>query len=106
MTHNIHNIDSASALFNGKTYLLTVCLDSWQPEISSNLTSYEFKITNDPTFIASTLTIVDTRINGWLTKCTTKTESCNIDNEIVDISDLRRSIKILQFQFNLPPSIR
>ena len=41
MIHNLHNIASASALFFGKKSLLTIGLDSWQPEISYDLTSYK-----------------------------------------------------------------
>ena len=73
MMHNLHNIASASALFFGKNSLLTIGLDSWQPEISSNLTSYQSKGANNHTFIATILTAVDTRVNGWLNECTTKT---------------------------------
>ena len=45
-------------------------------------------------------------VGGWITKCTTKTKHCNVDDELVNFSDLHCSIKIRQFQFNLPPSIR
>ena len=100
MMHNKKNIASASALFFGKTSLLTVDLKSWQPEIFSNLTSYESQSTNDPPFIDRILNTVNTRVNGWLTECTTKIERCNVDDELVNFSDLHRSIKICQSQFN------
>ena len=106
MIHNLHNIASASALFFGKNSVLTIGLNSWQHEISSNTTSYESQSTNDPTFISRILTAVDIRVNSWLTKCTTKTERCNVDDKLIDFYELHCSIKTRQFQFNLPPSIR
>ena len=64
MMQNLHNIASASALFFGKNSLLTIGLESWQPEISSNINSYEYQGTKNTTFNAIILTAVDTRVNG------------------------------------------
>ena len=60
MMHNLHNLASASALFFGKTYLLTMGLDSWQLEIYANLIAYESQSANNSAFVASILTAVDT----------------------------------------------
>ena len=106
MIHNLHNMASASSIFFGPTSILTVNLESWQPEISSNLITYESQATNDNTFIASVLTSIDTRVNCWLSECTTKENRCNVDDDLIEFSDLQRSIRIRQFHFALPPSIR
>ena len=64
MIQNLHNIFSASALFFGKNSLLTIRLESWQPNISSKLTSYKSQSMNNPTFIVSIFTAVDAQVNG------------------------------------------
>ena len=105
MLHNLHNLASASSLFFGETSLLTTGLKSWRGEISRNLVSYESQALQDPTFIASIMTAIDTRINCWLTKCTTKPLHCNIDDKLVDFSGMHRQIKTRQFTFSLPLSV-
>ena len=106
MLHSLHNFASASRLFFGDTSLLTTGLTSWHGEISRNLVSYESQALQDPTFIASIMTEIDTRINCWLTDCTTKPLRCNVDDKLVDFSDMHRHIKTRQFNFSLPLSVR
>ena len=106
MLHNISNFTAASRLFFGEDSTLTIGLNSWRPQISTNLISYESQSLNDNTFIASVLTSIDTRVNCWLQDCATKPFRCNVDDELVDFTDIQKAIRIRQFSFTLPPSIR
>ena len=106
MLHSIHYFTAAAHLFFGEDSLLTSGLTTWRNQISSNLINYESQSLNDPAFIASVLTAIDTRVNCWLMDCATKPLRCNVDDELVDFSDLQKTIRIRQFSFTLPPSIR
>ena len=106
MMHNLHNLASAIAIFFIKTSLINMDLEYWQPYISANLIAYESQSANDPAFIAIILIDVDTQVNCWLSDCTNKHNRCNVDDELIDFSNLHCSIKVRQFQFYLPSSIR
>ena len=106
MIHSIHNFASASKFFFGGYAIVSVGLLTWRPFISSNLILFESQAAVDPTFIAKVLVAIDTRVNCWLSECCTKDLRCNIDDSLVDFTDMQRQIKTRQFAFSLPPSIR
>ena len=106
MQHSLFNLTAASNLFFGPESLLTAGLATWRAEISRNLVSYESQAIHDTTFIASILTAIDTRIHCWLQECTTKSLRCNVDDALIDFTDIQRQIKTRQFTFTLPPSVR
>ena len=106
MQHSLFNLTAASSLFFGSESLLTAGLSTWWSEISRNLVSYESQAIHDTTFIASILTAIDTRIHCWLQECTTKSLRCNVDDALIDFTDIQRQIKTRQFHFALPPSVR
>ena len=106
MLHSIHNFASASSLFFSAESLHSIGFASWPPHISSNLLTYESISINDLSLIASILTAIDTRVNCWLSECANLPLHCNVEDSLINFSDIQRHIKTRQFQFQLPPSIR
>ena len=106
MIHNIHNTACLSELFFGPQSLCTVGLRSWHQEIASDLTAYEAQALSDQSFISKVLVVIDKRVNCWLLDCMSKDLRCNVDDTLVNFSDMHRSIRVQTFNFILPPSIR
>ena len=63
-------------------------------------------MSGDPSVIAKVLVVIDTCVNCWLTECSITVLRCTVDDQLINLSNLHRSICTRTFTFDLMSSIQ
>ena len=103
---NIHNTVSAAKFFFSDYSMLPNNLSIAHNHIIKNYSIYESLALEDVEFIAKFLFAIDSRIQSWLESCESKQDREEVDDSIIDFSDLLWQVKVRLFHTNLPASIR
>ena len=67
-------------------------------------TIYKAAIVNDEAFPAKVMYAIDIRFQRWLAECKRASDRCEVDDRIIDLSEIGNDICNSRFFVNLPPS--
>jgi hypothetical protein len=106
MRYSLLNLTSASKFFFSEDSLLSSRLTQVYNHIIRHRITYMSMAHQDKFFIAQFLFAVDTRINLWLESC----ESCKyrdeVDDSLIDFTEILHQVRTRNFSYKLPLSIR
>ena len=106
MRYSIFNITAASKFFFGEFSLLSQALTKIHNHIVHNRTTYISILSQDSMFIAKYLFAIDTRVNLWLESCEESQMRDEVDDDLINFSEILNQVRIRNFDYKLPPSIR
>ena len=106
MRYSIFNIAAASKFFFGDYSLLSQALIKAHNHIVHNRTTYLSLHSQDKLFIAKFLFAIDTRVNLWLESCEECQMRDEVDDDLINFSEILNLVRIRNFEYKLPPSIR
>jgi hypothetical protein len=106
MRYSIFNITAASKFFFGEFSLLSQALTKIHNHIVHNRTTYISIFAQDSMFIAKYLFAIDTRVNLWLESCEECQMRDEVDDDLINFSEILNQVRIRNFDYKLPPSIR
>ena len=106
MRYSIFNVAAASKFFFGDYSLLSQALIKAHNHIVHNRTTYLSLHSQDNMFIAKFLFAIDTRMNLWLESCEESQMRDEVDDDLINFSEILNQVRIRNFDYKLPPSIR
>ena len=106
MRYSIFNIAAASKFFFVIYSLLSQALIKVHNHIIQNRTTYLSLSFQDKMFISKFLFAVDTRINLWLESCEESQMRDEVDDDLINFSEILSQVRVRNFDYKLPPSIR
>ncbi len=98
----VHNLVGASKYFFSKWSKLPEELTKVHNDIVRSPQIYEALIAQDKFFASKFLFAIDTDIQLWLAECEAKELREEVNDQLIDFSDLLLQVKKRQFEVNLP----
>jgi hypothetical protein len=106
MKYSFFNMVAASKFFFGPNSCLSQKLITVFNHIVQNRYIYSSLAHQYPLFIAKFMFAVDTRVNLWLEACEEHKFRDQVDDTLIDFTDIIKDVRLRNFNYILPPSIR
>ena len=107
MKYSFFNSVAVSKFFLGSDSLLTEALVKVYNNIVNNRFTYKALFLQKPdTFIAMFMYAVDTRLHLWLESCESASSRDQVDDSLLDFTQILAQVRDFNFSYDLPQSIR